>query len=120
MFRSFENNGTVLRIRFWVERPCNVLKIQTDLALKIGEALDEENLFAPFVREAGLEAKSGMTAGRMQRLKAFYAVPAMAEILNKIGQQIAQASPSAITGETATAVATLPAEDEYADAEEPE
>jgi small-conductance mechanosensitive channel len=105
MFSEFRQNGIAVQIRFWVQRPCNPLKIRSELSIKMQEAFDENMLLAPFNREAGLAGDYGMTAERKERLKLFFAEPTMADIA---GQTIAQ-----------VAAATVPVE-EYADAEEPE
>lgn len=113
VFKEFKQLGIGVFIRFWVKKPCNSLKIRSELALKIQEAFDEENLLAPYAREAGLDGVFGMTEARKQRLKLFYEQPMLADIAVQTVEQIAAAaSPNG-------AVVPVAAE-EYIDAEEPE
>lgn len=109
VFRQFLNLGMNVLIRFWVQRPCNILKIRSELALQIQEAFDEESLIVPYAREAGLESAFGMTESRKQRLKAFYGQPMLADIASQTLLQVTTA-----TAQTPEAV------QEYADADEPE
>lgn len=106
VFREFSDTGTKILARFWVKRPCNALHIRSEIALQIQEAFDEEKLFAPFNREAGLSESFGFTETRKERLKAFYGLPMLTDIAGTTAQQIA-------------AAVSVPAED-YADADEPE
>lgn len=115
LFKTFSDTGSSLSVRFWAPKNCNFLKLRTGLALKMQEAFDEANLFAPYAREAGLSEMFGMTEERRERLKAFYNQPILADLAAKTVEQIAGAI--AATGATATAI--VPIED-YADADEPE
>lgn len=134
-FKSFENTGTLLRVRFWVKYPCNILKIQSELAYKVQGALDEENMYAPYVRE--VDGTYAMTQARKERLKVLYARPELAAIMAGTGFQAAEATAgitapadSGVAGATpaaaavgATVTVTTPGEESaegYADAEEPE
>lgn len=105
VFRQFNENGMMIYIRFWVQRPCNPLKIRSDLALQIQEAFDEEKVLAPYARETEPKELFGMTEARKERLKLFYAQPMLADIVAATAEQIAAAAQPAA---------------EYADAEEPE
>lgn len=123
LFTSFGDTGTTLTARFWVPKTCNFLKVRTNLALKIQETFDEEKLFAPYNREAGLDGLYGMTEGRKSRLAAFLGQPLLADLAAGTVEQIGAVAASvngaaAPAGETAV-VQAAPAE-EYADAEEPE
>lgn len=105
VFKGFGETSTTVLIRFWVQRPCNILKIRSGLALQIQEAFDEEKIFAPYAREASLNENYAMTSARKERLSAFYGQPMLADIAGATSAQVA--------------LATVPAE-ETADAEEPE
>lgn len=109
--KAFAERGINISLRFWVQKPCNVLKIKSEIAVQIQEAFDEEKIFAPYSREAGLEGVYGITAERKERLKAFYGQPILADIA---GQTVAQ-----VTAAVPLAGATVAAE-EYSDADEPE
>lgn len=134
-FKSFENAGTLLRVRFWVKYPCNILKIQSGLAYKMQSALDEENMYAPYVRE--VDGTYAMTQARKERLKVLYAQPELAAIVAGTGFQTAGVTGGAVAladsglvGAAPTAAAAgaavtaiMPGEEStenYADAEEPE
>jgi len=104
VFKDFKEQGMNVLIRFWVQRPCNALKIRSEIAMQIHETFDEEKIISPYIRQADLSGETGMTAARKQRLQAFYAQPLIAAIATQTAEQIA--------------VAGAPVE--YADAEEPE
>lgn len=106
VLKDFGETGMTVYLRFWVQKPCNVLRVKSELALQIQEAFDEEKLLAPYSREAGLDGAFGMTEARKERLKIFYGQPMLADI-------------AAATAEQVAAAGAMPAE-EYADAEEPE
>lgn len=109
LFKAFDDHGTELTARFWVQKSCNFLRVRTDLALKIQESFDEENLFAPYNRESGLAPDYGMSGARRERLKAFYGQPILADLA---AQTLAQVG-------IAVNENGAPAE-QYADADEPE
>lgn len=92
VFSGFKEQGTSILVRFWVKKPCNVLKVRSQLALQIQEAFDEARIFAPYAREAGLPADFGMTAQRKERLTVFYGQPALAQIAAQTIEQIATAA----------------------------
>lgn len=117
VFKEFMKDAMSVMIRFWVQRPCNPLKIRSELALQIQEAFDDEQIFTPYAREAGLPGEFGMTAARKERLKTFYGQ--FADIAAKTLQQVAQTAPAAIgpDGQPVPAAVTV---EEYVDAEEPE
>lgn len=116
MVKNFAERGINVLLKFWVQKPCNILKIKSALAVQIQEAFDEEKIFAPYSREAGLDGLYGMTAERKERLKVFYGQPILADIAGQTIAQIAAAAPVvvALTSDAATAA------EEYSDAEEPE
>ena len=116
VFKDFGKEGMSILIRFWVQRPCNPLKIRSELALQIQESFDDAQIFAPYAREAGLAGEFGMTEARKERLKTFYGQ--FGDIAAQTMQEVAQAVPAAI-GADGQPVPVVLAE-EYADAEEPE
>ncbi len=105
LFREFKQTGINILVRFWVQRPCNPLKARSEISMQIQEAFDEERIFAPYNREAGLTGDYGMTNERKERLKIFFGQPILAAIAVKTAEQI-----------TAAAVPV----EEYTDYEEPE
>lgn len=78
VFREFYHDGIHVLIRFWVQKPCNVLKLRSELALQINEAFDEAGIMAPYAREASLDGMYGMNEARKNRIGAFYAQPMLA------------------------------------------
>lgn len=78
VFKEFHHEGMHVLIRFWVQRPCNILKIRSDLAVKINQAFDEAGILAPYAREAGLSEMYGMSDTRKQQISAFYQQPMFA------------------------------------------
>lgn len=107
LFREFKPTGINILVRFWIQRPCNPLKVRSGISMQIQEAFDEERIFAPYNREAGLVNEYGMTAQRQERLKLFYGQPILADITGQVAGQVA-------------AVAATATAEEYADFEEPE
>lgn len=135
VFKSFDSKSVNVLIRFWVQKPCNVLRIRSELALQIGEAFDEENIIVPYTREAELPATAGMTENRKARLQAFYAQPLLSnggaaahEGLSGVeaagveaGRIEAAALSASENGGAAATPGTAPALAEiYVDTEEPE
>lgn len=112
VFNSFGDHSISVLMRFWVQKPCNVLKVRSELALQIQEAFDEENLLAPYTREASLTQTFGMTDGRKARLQTFYGQPLLANIATATVEQIASAAGA--PGAPATAPSEV-----YSDTEEP-
>jgi len=81
VFKQFHETSIDILIRFWLPRPCNPLKIRSELALQIQESFDEENIFTPYAREEGLPEKYTVKEGRKERIKIFYNQPMFAEAL---------------------------------------
>lgn len=106
VFHEFGEKGTRVLIRFWVQRPCNVLAIRSAIALAVNSSFDEAEVIAPFTREAGLDGMYGMSEARRERLKSFYGQPILADLAMQVAGQVA--------------VATEPVATDYADADEPE
>ena len=107
VLRSLEKSGVEAMLRFWVQKPCNILKIRSELVLQIQEAFDEEKILAPYTRESQLSGEFGMSSIRQARLKDFYGQPMLANIAGLTAQQVATVAVPAGT-------------EEYVDAEEPE
>lgn len=107
VYKGFADTGANATLRFWVQKPCNVLRIKSELSIQIQEAFDEEKLLAPFNREAGLDSAFGMNEARRERLKMFYGQPMLADLATQTAEQVA-------------AAAAPGAAEEYVDAEEPE
>jgi small-conductance mechanosensitive channel len=82
IFKKFADNGPVFTLRFWIQRPCNIPKIKTEIAALIGQAFDEENILAPYIKGIELEDEtflSKVSDERKKRIQAFYTQPMFAE-----------------------------------------
>ncbi|MEK7528262.1 MAG: mechanosensitive ion channel domain-containing protein [Patescibacteria group bacterium] len=120
IFRGFNSNGTELAVRFWVQRPCNILKIRTELAIQMNAAFDEANIFSPFSRSTEFSTDISMTDQRKERLRAFYSSPALAVIaIGTNGAVLATAEQSTSAGVATQSVAVAPQTD-LIDEDEPE
>jgi len=81
IFKKFTDVGPAFSLKFWLQRPCNLLKIKTEMASQIGQAFDEQNIFMPYVK--GIEAENEsvlnvITEGRKNRINSFYQQPLFA------------------------------------------
>ncbi len=81
IFKKFGDNGITFTLKFWVQRPCNILKIKTDIANLISQSFDEENLYFPYSK--GIEVNndgelSNIPEKRKNRVKNFLAQPIFA------------------------------------------
>lgn len=115
VFKEFGKEAIKILIRYWAPRPCNVLKLRSELAVQIQEAFDEAQIFAPYAREAGLSGEYGMNEARRSRLKAFYGQPMLAAI----GEKTLAGVAAAVANGNGNGAATVVAE-EFVDADEPE
>lgn len=107
LIKSLSHNCVNVLLRFWVQKPCNVIKIKSDITIMVQDAFDEDRLLVPYNREAGLEGPHGMTEARKERLRIFYSQPMLADIATQTSDQIAAAMPT-----LTTAPATVSFEDE--------
>ncbi|MCC6643360.1 mechanosensitive ion channel [Candidatus Peregrinibacteria bacterium] len=71
VFKKFDDNGTTFSIRAWVNFPCNILAIKSDLALQISQAFDEANIFIPYEKSIQAESDYTMTEKRQARSNNF-------------------------------------------------
>ncbi|HLG25890.1 MAG TPA: mechanosensitive ion channel domain-containing protein [Candidatus Gracilibacteria bacterium] len=81
VFKKFTDLGPTFTLKFWVQRPCNILKIRTAIAALITQTFDEESIFAPYVK--GVEAEdetllNKVSDVRKKRSQDFYAQPLFA------------------------------------------
>ncbi|MBN1494674.1 mechanosensitive ion channel family protein [Candidatus Peregrinibacteria bacterium] len=78
IFKKFTDLGPSFTLKFWIQRPCNILKIKTDLAKEINKAFDDQKVIMPYYKgiEAGSEPElSTMTEERKTRVQAFQNQP---------------------------------------------
>jgi small-conductance mechanosensitive channel len=67
VFQKFSDLGIQLNIRAWVQFPCNILAIKSDLALKFSETFNEKDIFIPYGK--GIEIDSDYTFGESRQKK---------------------------------------------------
>ena len=78
IFKKFNDVGAVFTLKFWVGRPCNILKIKTDVAEMIHQSFDENSIFMPFykgIEVANEDALTQISEAHKQRNTAFFALP---------------------------------------------
>ncbi len=72
IFKEFHTNGIVVKLKFWVKMPSNMLQIRSLIAWQIQEAFDEENLFIPYTKSVESDKDYTLLPSRIERIKAFY------------------------------------------------
>lgn len=80
-FKKYGDTGATFMIKFWVQRPCNILKIRTQIATQIAQAFDEENIMTPYnkgIQTEEEEQLSKISEKRKNRVLSFYSQPAFA------------------------------------------
>jgi small-conductance mechanosensitive channel len=82
-FKKFSDSGYCFTIKFWVIRPCNLLKVKTDIASKFSQAFDEQNILSPYGRSMEVDNEAGfgaITDPHKQRIQTFYQLPIFASL----------------------------------------
>jgi len=64
LFGEFENNCFVVKLRFWVKSPSNMLAMRSRIGLKIQQAINEESIFAPYQKSFELDQDMTLTPDR--------------------------------------------------------
>ncbi len=83
-FKKFSDVGAMFTLKFWVQRPCNILAIRTEVATQIHRAFDDANIYMPYYKgiEAGDEASLGKVAPEhASRAQEFYKQPLLEGII---------------------------------------
>lgn len=81
-FKNFSDSGPTFTLKFWVQKPCNIIKVRTEIATEISQAFDEENIFAPYTKDIQFEEEAGLgkvTEKHKQRIQTFYQMPIFKE-----------------------------------------
>lgn len=115
IFKKFAEGGPTFSLKFWVQLPCNILKIKTDIATKIAQSFDDQSIIMPYTKDMQVESETALgelTAERKQRIQSFYQLPLFAEAAVTEPQ-------TPLTPEQAAAAAAGLSPD-YPDYEEPE
>jgi small conductance mechanosensitive channel len=106
VFKKYSDSGVIFTLKFWVQRPCNILKIRTGIATQIAQAFDEEAIMSPYTKDVQTEEEpqlSKMSDKRRTRIVTFYNQPTFA--------------PVAITDQATAAMAPTGTPEEQASAE---
>jgi small-conductance mechanosensitive channel len=80
-FKKYGDSGVTFVLKFWIQRPCNILKLRTSIAAQIAQTFDEENIMSPYTKDVqtGEEAQlSKIPEKRKSRITSFYSQPAFA------------------------------------------
>lgn len=104
-FKKFTDSGATFMLRFWVQRPCNILKVKTGIATQISQAFDEQKICMPYVKGVETEDEgqlSKTTDERRGRIQSFYQQPLFAQAfvqeqpvqVDVNGQPVPQAVPA--------------------------
>jgi len=75
IFKRFTDTGIEFTIRGWVQMPCNVLGIKSELALKINQAFDEQNIFMPYTKGIETDNDYTLTPDRQKSIETFKTSP---------------------------------------------
>jgi small-conductance mechanosensitive channel len=101
VFKKFSETSAVFTLKFWVQQPCNILKIRSEIALLISQSFDEEKIFMPYTK--GIEANQDYTVNenRKQQIQNFQNQLAFTETTEATqeGQMTAELQPVLIDAE---------------------
>jgi small conductance mechanosensitive channel len=56
IFKKFTDLGPAFTLKFWIQRPCNILKVKTSIATQISKSFDDQKIIMPYYK--GIEAES--------------------------------------------------------------
>lgn len=121
MFKKFTQNGVTFMLRFWVQRPCNILKVRSAIGLEISRAFDEQQIFMPYSKgiEVGDEdGLSKISEAHKKRSSEFYAMPMFAQTAAETAPPPGMEGQAPVEGQPGVEVQMQPVED--IDSEEPE
>lgn len=83
VFKKFSESSIVFTIKFWVQQPCNILKIRSDVATQISRAFDEQKIFMPYAKDIQVAEENGLmqlTDDHKRRVQEYYQSSLFAEI----------------------------------------
>lgn len=112
VYKKFTELGTAFTLKFWIQRPCNILKVRTDIAQQITNALDEQQIFMPYSKGIEVDNENGLkeiTEEHKNRGSDFFAqpivtapeaVPAPAPITTAEGRQLTPEEQAALIEES--------------------
>ncbi len=88
VFHKFWEQGMRVVIRFWVNRPCNILSVRSEIALQIEQAFDENSILSPYGRQIQFTQDISMNEGRKHRIQSFLSLPMMATIADQTANKL--------------------------------
>ncbi len=102
VFKKFNDVGAVFTLKFWVARPCNILKIKTEVAEMIHNSFDENSIFMPYSKGIEVENEEGLSQineAHKQRSTSFFGLPIFAAPLQPaVAPVLAQPAPVPVLG----------------------
>ncbi len=98
IFKKFTDTGVMVQLKFWVQMPCNMLAIRSNIAWEISQSFDEQTVYAPYVRGFDTANDFSLNENRQSRIKEFYGSALFADL----------AQPQAVTGSEAIATTAAP------------
>lgn len=102
VFKKFTDTGSTFTLKFWIQRPSNLLKVRTEIATAIQEAFDDNNIIMPYTKGIEVENEnqfSLFSEQRRQRLQTFYQLPLFAQAPLLQNENPLQISPDTETGD---------------------
>jgi len=81
VFKKFTETGAVFTLKFWLQKPCNILKTRTQIAAQISQSFDEVKILSPYSKDVQSNSESDlskMTDDRKNRVQSFYQLPLFA------------------------------------------
>jgi len=81
VFKKFSESSITFTLKFWVQQPCNILKIRSEVAIQISQAFDEQKIFMPYGKDIqGAEENDllKITDDHKRRIQEFYNSPMFA------------------------------------------
>ncbi len=97
VFKKFSDTGTIFTIKAWVQMPCNILKIKTNLANMIHCAFDEAQIMSPFQKSIEVDTEDGLSAinqAHSKRIQNFYQMPLFAEFATVAVENVSPEQPA--------------------------
>ena len=78
LFKKFTDTAAVFTLKFWLQRPCNILQVRSEIGSQISQAFDEDKLFMPYTKGIEVDNDFSMNEKRKERLVNFYNQPFLA------------------------------------------
>ncbi|MFA5829561.1 MAG: mechanosensitive ion channel domain-containing protein [Candidatus Gracilibacteria bacterium] len=72
IFKKFTDTACIFNVKFWVQTPCNILKIRSEIALQISQSFDEQKVYMPYEKTIQTETDYTLTDERKKRNEGFY------------------------------------------------